>query len=112
GAGRAGGANAGPARGDRARVLPGYDAEPDVGSPGCAAGYNQDAGAHGATAPGRHPGRSRGMDRRALSHDEVADDLPAYLLGALDDEGCEAVAAHLATCPVCQRERARLEATI
>ena len=52
------------------------------------------------------------MDRRALSHDEVADDLPAYLLGALDDEGCEAVAAHLATCPVCQRERARLEATI
>lgn len=52
------------------------------------------------------------MDRRTVSHDEVVDDLPAYLLGALDDEGCEAMAAHLATCPLCQQEQARLEATI
>ncbi|MDI3340723.1 MAG: zf-HC2 domain-containing protein, partial [Sphaerobacter sp.] len=52
------------------------------------------------------------MDRHSLSHDAAADDLPAYVLGALDAEDCQAMAAHLAACPLCQQERQRLEATL
>lgn len=52
------------------------------------------------------------MERRELTHEDVADDLPAYLLGALDAEHCAAIATHLAECSTCQAERRRLEATI
>lgn len=49
------------------------------------------------------------MERRPLNHDDVVDDLPAYLLGALDEPERGAVAAHLAVCPLCQDEQLRLE---
>jgi len=52
------------------------------------------------------------MDGRTLSHDAVADDLPAYVLGVLAAEERARVAAHLATCGRCQDEQRRLEATL
>ncbi len=52
------------------------------------------------------------MDRRRLTHQETVDDLPAFVLGALDGEEAEAISAHLATCASCQIERDRLEETL
>ncbi len=52
------------------------------------------------------------MDRRELTHDEALPDLPAFVLGALDDDDTEAVGAHIDACSTCQAERARLEETL
>lgn len=52
------------------------------------------------------------MERRALTHAHVADDLPAYVLGVLDPEASAAVSAHVAECPICQAERRRFEDTL
>lgn len=40
--------------------------------------------------------------------DHVADALPAYVLGALEDDESQAVQAHLATCAACRSEHQRL----
>ncbi len=52
------------------------------------------------------------MDRRRLDHDELAGDVPAYLLGALDAGTCDAVAEHLEDCPVCNAEGRRISEAI
>ncbi len=52
------------------------------------------------------------MDRRRLTHDEAVLDLPAFVVGALDDDEAEAVSAHLDACALCQEEQTRLEQTI
>lgn len=52
------------------------------------------------------------MDRRTLSHEEVADDLPAYVLDVLAPEERMRVAAHLVDCPRCRDEQRRLESTM
>ncbi len=52
------------------------------------------------------------MDRRRLTHQEAVDDLPAFVLGALDGDEAEAISAHVATCTSCQIERDRLEQTL
>jgi hypothetical protein len=43
-----------------------------------------------------------------VTRDHVLEDLGGYVLGALDPAEREAVAAHLATCPACAEEHARL----
>lgn len=40
--------------------------------------------------------------------DHVADLLPAYVLGVLEDDECQAVQAHLETCAACRTEHQRL----
>ncbi len=52
------------------------------------------------------------MDRRELTHDEVLLDLPAFVLGALDDDDAQAVSAHIDACSMCKAEQARLEETL
>ena len=52
------------------------------------------------------------MDRRKVEHDELAGDVPAYLLGALDAGNCEAVAEHLDDCPTCKEEGRRINEAI
>ena len=47
-----------------------------------------------------------------MTHDEASLDLPAYLLGVLEDGEASAIASHLTSCTVCQEERARLERTL
>ena len=45
-------------------------------------------------------------------HRVIADVLPLYALGLLEDAEAELVEAHLPTCAACRRELAALEATI
>lgn len=52
------------------------------------------------------------MDRRRLDHDELAADVPAYLLGALDAGNCDAVAEHIEECPACKAEARRINETV
>ncbi len=52
------------------------------------------------------------MERRRLDHDELAGDVPAYLLGALDAGTCDAVAEHLDDCPDCKAEGRRISEAI
>ncbi len=52
------------------------------------------------------------MDRRRLDHDELAGDVPAYLLGALDAGTCDAVAEHLEDCLECKAEGRRISEAI
>ena len=52
------------------------------------------------------------MDRRRLTHEEVALDLPAFVIGALDDDEAIAVSTHVDHCALCQEEQVRLEQTI
>jgi anti-sigma-K factor RskA len=43
----------------------------------------------------------------ANRHEEHFDDIPAYVLGALDDHEAEALERHLESCPVCREELRR-----
>lgn len=52
------------------------------------------------------------MDRRRLTHDEAVLDLPALVIGVLDDDEAEAVSSHVAECTRCQEEQTRLEQSI
>lgn len=52
------------------------------------------------------------MDRRKLDHDDLADDVPAFLLGALDAGTCDAVSKHLDDCPTCKEEGRRINEAI
>lgn len=52
------------------------------------------------------------MDRRRLDHGELAGDVPAYLLGALDAGTCQPVAEHLEVCPTCTAEARRINEAI
>ena len=44
------------------------------------------------------------MGRRVLTHEEVLDELPGYLLGEFDGGACTVLEAHLARCPRCRME--------
>ena len=52
------------------------------------------------------------MDRRELTHDQVLLDLPAFVLGALDDDETIAISTHIDTCSMCRAEQAHLEETL
>jgi Anti-sigma-K factor rskA, C-terminal/Putative zinc-finger len=44
------------------------------------------------------------MGRRVLTHEEVLDELPGYLLGDADPRTATALEVHLSGCPCCQEE--------
>lgn len=52
------------------------------------------------------------MVRRRLDHDEIAGDVPAFLLGVLDAGNCDAVSEHLEDCPECKAEGRRINEAI
>jgi anti-sigma-K factor RskA len=52
------------------------------------------------------------MDRHRMTHEEAALELPALVIGALDDDEAEAVATHVAGCDLCREEQILLEQTL
>lgn len=52
------------------------------------------------------------MERRKLTHEEAALNMPAFVLGVLEPDVAKAMSLHVASCKSCQEDRHRLELTV